>query len=74
MIGHLIRAYEAGRMDARQGTRQLSTNWTSTRWAAYAQGWADERARMEQSGLLPQLSLLPALEVAPQSRLDMRRG
>jgi len=70
MIGHLVAACEAGRRDARAGTRQLSSSFTADRWKAYLAGWGSERRRLAESGQLPQLRLFSPSQDAPQSRLD----
>lgn len=52
MIGHLVRAYEVGRDDAKHGLpRRTNRGW------AYAQGYADELASMARERRLAQMRL-----------------
>jgi hypothetical protein len=56
VIGHLIRAYETGRDDAKHGLpRRTTSSW------AYAQGYADELASMARERRLAQLRLWEAV-------------
>lgn len=59
MIGHIAQAYRAGRNDALSGRRRARVPWQESRYLHrfYILGWNDERARMDESGRLPQLKL-----------------
>lgn len=57
MIGHIAKACERGRADARAGRRE---RWADLPWATrdhYVDGWRRERAAMRRRNELPQLEL-----------------
>lgn len=63
VIGRLIRAWEAGRRDARAGRLKTPVQAGLT-WRFYNEAWERERLAMRNRGELPQLELGLSTETA----------